>query len=92
LKQKVYLIGNSIYCDTLEKEIRPYIPGSLRRQIFDMVHQMSHSNGRATHRQIAQKFVWPSMAKEWGRTCLASNLKFIGLTIPRLSKKLYSFH
>ena len=39
-----------------------------------MVHQMSHPSGRATHRQIAQKFVWPSMSKdikEWARTCLA---------------------
>jgi len=39
-----------------------------------MVHQMSHSSGRATLRQIAQKFVLPSMAKdikESARTCLA---------------------
>ncbi|KAG5309148.1 POL2 protein, partial [Pseudoatta argentina] len=44
---------------------------STSTRVFDMVHQMSHSSGRATHRQIAQKFVWPSMAKdikEWTRT------------------------
>jgi len=42
---------------TSEKEIRPYIPGSLRRRVFDMVHQMSHPSGRATHWQIAQKLM-----------------------------------
>ena len=46
-------------------------------QIFTAYYyncSMSHSSSRATHRQIAQKFVWPSMAediKERVRTCLA---------------------
>ncbi|KAG5321131.1 POL4 protein, partial [Pseudoatta argentina] len=47
---------------------------STSTRVFDMVHQMSHPSGRATHRQITQKFVWPSMAKdikEWARICLA---------------------
>ncbi|KAG5324085.1 POL4 protein, partial [Pseudoatta argentina] len=77
LKLKKFTLSetaSSIHCDISEEDIRPYIPASLRRRVFDMVHQMSHPSGRATHRQIAQKFVWPSMAKdikEWARTCLA---------------------
>ena len=65
--------ASNIYYD-IWKEIKPYISGSLRRWVFDMVHQMSHSSSRATHRQIAQKFVWLSIAediKECVRTCLA---------------------
>ena len=57
LKLKKFTLSetaSSIYCDTSEQEIRPYIPGPLRRRVFDMVHQMSHPSDRATHRQIAQ--------------------------------------
>jgi len=39
-----------IYCDISEGEIRLYnISISLRKRVFDMIHQISHSNGRATH-------------------------------------------
>ncbi|XP_018396122.1 PREDICTED: uncharacterized protein K02A2.6-like [Cyphomyrmex costatus] len=77
LKLKKFTLSETasiIYCDTSEEEVRPYIPGPLRRRVFDLVNQMSHPSGRATHRQIVQKFVWPSMAKDikkWARTCLA---------------------
>lgn len=75
--QKFTLIdtANVIYCETSTEEIRPYIPKSLRRRVFDLVHLLSHPSGRSTLQQIAQKFVWPSMSKdvkEWSRTCLAS--------------------
>jgi len=52
LKLKKFILletASSIYCDTSKEEIRPYIPESLRRRVFDMVHQMSHPSGRATH-------------------------------------------
>ncbi|XP_011059853.1 PREDICTED: uncharacterized protein LOC105149263 [Acromyrmex echinatior] len=65
LKLKKFILSetaSNIYWDTSEQEIRPYLPGPLRRR--DMVHQMSHPSGRATHRQIAQKFVWPSISKD----------------------------
>ncbi|KMQ85927.1 pol polyprotein [Lasius niger] len=77
LKLKKFTLSETaatIYCDTSGEDIRPYIPKLLRRRVFDMMHQMSHPSGRATHRQVAQKFVWLSMAKdikEWARTCLA---------------------
>jgi len=60
LKLKKFTLSetaSNIYCDTSEEEIRSYILGSLRRRVFDIVHQMSHPSGRATHRQITQKFV-----------------------------------
>ncbi|XP_071577162.1 uncharacterized protein [Temnothorax nylanderi] len=63
-----------IYCDVSTPEIRPYIPKSLRRRIFDVVHNCSHPSGRATKKHIQKRFVWPSMAKDvtdWARTCLA---------------------
>ena len=63
----------TLYCDCSTTEIRPFVPASLRRRIFDMVHRMSHPSGRATRRQIAQKFVWTGMNKDittWAKACL----------------------
>lgn len=63
-----------VFCDISTKEIRPYIPKTLRKKIFDTTHRLSHPSGRATKKAIQRKFVWPSMAKditEWSRTCLA---------------------
>ncbi|KAG5333595.1 SETMR methyltransferase, partial [Acromyrmex heyeri] len=31
--------ASNIYCDTSEEEIKPYIPGPLRRRVFDTVHK-----------------------------------------------------
>lgn len=65
--------SSSLYCDCSTSEIRSFIPTSLRRRIFDMVHRMSHPSGRATRRQIAQKFVWIGMNKDitaWAKSCL----------------------
>ena len=54
--------------------LRPYVPLTLRRQIFDHLHGISHPGIRATQRLIASKYVWPSMNKDvrhWTRTCQA---------------------
>lgn len=63
-----------IWCDVTTKSIRPYIPQQLRKTIFQATHNLSHPSGRATAKQIAEKFVWPSIRKditEWVRTCTA---------------------
>lgn len=75
--RKLYLNDaqdTAIYCDVSEKDVRPFIPRTLRRQIFNTVHNLAHSSGRATRRLIARRFVWPGMQKDitkWVRTCLA---------------------
>ncbi|KYB25159.1 hypothetical protein TcasGA2_TC034897 [Tribolium castaneum] len=64
----------SIYCDISTNNIRPYIPLSLRKKVFDMFHRMSHTSGRATSKAIRKKFVWPAMdatMRKWARTCVA---------------------
>ena len=68
-------IGNSvIFCDVKGSDVRPYVPSSLRKKIFDRVHSLSHPSGRSTKKSISEKFVWPNMAKDishWARTCLS---------------------
>ena len=66
--------NGSLYCDTSTGTIRPYVPKSLRKEIFDVIHGLSHPSGRTTSKLIKQKFVWPGMRKDivnWARTCVA---------------------
>lgn len=52
--------------------IRPYIPFSLRRKVFDSVHGLSHPSAKSTKKLLLQKFVWPNMnkdSKDWCRCC-----------------------
>jgi len=53
-----------LFCDVSEGTIRPYVPKTLRRRIFDAVHGLAHPNGKATSRQIRQKFTWPGINKD----------------------------
>lgn len=62
----------TIYCD-VNKEIRIYVPKTLRKRIFDNTHNLAHPSGRTTKKMIAQRFVWPRMQKDiayWAKTCL----------------------
>lgn len=64
----------SLYCDISGSDVRPYVPASLRRRIFDATHGLSHPSGRATRKMIQRTFVWPHMNRDvtsWARTCMA---------------------
>jgi cleavage and polyadenylation specificity factor subunit 1 len=61
-----------LYCDTSTGKPRPYVPASLRRQIFNSIHCLSHPVIRATTKLISQRFVWPAVQKDcrtWARAC-----------------------
>ncbi|CAK9799789.1 Transposon Ty3-G Gag-Pol polyprotein [Anthophora quadrimaculata] len=63
-----------IYCDKYNNRIRPYIPKTIRRRIFEAVHNLSHPSARSSKKIICKSFVWPYMKKdiaEWTRTCIA---------------------
>ena len=69
---KMGLKQSPIIFETSTQYIRPYIPKSMRREIFDQVHNLSHPGGRATFATIKQRYFWPSMSKDtkqWTRTC-----------------------
>lgn len=64
----------TIVCDTSGDDVRPYVPLSLRRTIFDNVHRLSHPGVRATKKLISLSFIWPRLNKDvtrWVKTCLA---------------------
>lgn len=52
----------TLYCDVTDR-IRTYVPKSLRRRMFDVIHKVSHPSGR-TRKMIAGRFVWPNMQKD----------------------------
>jgi cleavage and polyadenylation specificity factor subunit 1 len=60
-KQQIPGTAVSIYCDTSAGRPRPYVPGPLRLQVFQSVHDLSHPGTKATARLVAQLFVWPGI-------------------------------
>jgi cleavage and polyadenylation specificity factor subunit 1 len=72
--QKVHIPGTTVdlYCDTGGAKPRPYVPASLRRQIFDSIHSLSHPGIKASAKLVSQRLVWPAIRKDcrtWARAC-----------------------
>ena len=62
-----------MYCDHSHGRIRPYIPKTFRRDIFNKFHNLSHPGIRATTKLITSQVVWPGINKDvhtWARNCL----------------------
>ena len=65
--------GPSVLCDVSQGHPRPLIPPTLRRQIFDSIHGLSHPGKRATRRLISQRYVWHRMSadiNQWCKDCI----------------------
>lgn len=70
-----------IYCDFSLKVIRPYITEKFRRDVFSMVHNLSHPGSRSSVKMITQRFVWPKMKADissWAKSCIACQKSKIG--------------
>lgn len=65
---------HQLLCDTSTKNLRPYVPPTLRRDIFQLLHNLSHPGVRGSRRLISQRFFWPEMnvnIADWVRTCIS---------------------
>ena len=72
--QQITIQTAEVWCDLSTGSIRPLIPGSHGRAVFNHVHHLSHAGTRATTRLVSSRFVWPGLAadiKEWCRECTA---------------------
>ena len=52
---------------------RPFVPLSLRRKLFENIHNLSHPGIKATQKLISKRYYWKSMntdVREWTRNCL----------------------
>ena len=78
--------GVTLLCDTSTGQTRPVVPATWRRQVFDLVHGLSHPSIRATRKLIASKFVWKSMQKQIGdwvkHASLAKVQRFTNMSRP----------
>ena len=71
LRWKVVKIGEtSLLCDISTGRPRPFVPQCFRRNIFEMIHTLSHPSIRATVQLVTEKFVWHAMKDitAWTRT------------------------
>ena len=62
-----------LYCDVSTGSLRPFVPLSWRRTVFDSLHSFSHPGIRATQKLITARFVWPGINSDvrwWARSCV----------------------
>ncbi|XP_066963176.1 uncharacterized protein [Macrobrachium rosenbergii] len=60
----------NLLCDVSTGQPRPLVPTSHRRQVFDIIHGLSHPSVRTMAKLLTEKFVWHGMQKEvrtWAR-------------------------
>ena len=63
---------NIILCDIPTGKPRPLVPQQFKRQVFDLIHGLSHPSIRTTKKLLNDKFVWNGInkdASDWARCC-----------------------
>ena len=72
--------GNTILCNISTGQPRPMVPKRWRRQVFDVIHGLSHVQYTficTSKRIIASKFVWHGLSKlvrVWAKACIPSQI------------------
>ena len=59
--------GHDLTVDIRGHIPRPVIPDSLRKMVFDSVHNIAHLGVKATRKAIAYSYVWPQLTKDVAR-------------------------
>ena len=54
----------SLWCDVSTGTSRPYMTPAFGQSVFESVHHLAHPGARATHKLIANRFVWSGMGKD----------------------------
>ncbi|CAH8456700.1 unnamed protein product [Dicrocoelium dendriticum] len=63
----------TILCDVSQTSPRPVVPTSMRRLVFNALHNLSHPGIRASQKLVTERFVWPNVNRDvrlWARACL----------------------
>ncbi|KAG8182934.1 hypothetical protein JTE90_010565 [Oedothorax gibbosus] len=71
--QPMQFQSSNLYCDTSTGVLRPFVPASFRKIVFNQFHRISHPGIRATQKLLGARFVWPSMRTDvatWARSCI----------------------
>uniref|UniRef100_A0A669EDT9 Gypsy retrotransposon integrase-like protein 1 n=1 Tax=Oreochromis niloticus TaxID=8128 RepID=A0A669EDT9_ORENI len=65
--------GPSLLCDVSTGRLRPVVPLSWRRRVFDSVHALSHPGVQASVKLVSSRFIWPGLrksVKDWAAACI----------------------
>ena len=71
--RKIKIGNHDLYVDVSNGPARPFVPLSLRRKVFDIIHGLGHPGVARTKQAVKAKFVWPSVDADvaaWARRCL----------------------
>ena len=71
--EEVEMDDSRLLCDISTGVPRPLVPAEMRREVFDLVHGLSHPGTKATVKIMTSRFVWHGIAKdvrEWARACI----------------------
>ena len=52
---------------------RPFVPLSMRREVFEAIHNLGHPGTHRSAQTVASKFVWPNVNSDctkWARECV----------------------
>ena len=72
--QEFTFSNHKIICESSTRQLRPYVPLNLRKNIFSELHSLSHPGIRATRRLISTRYFWPSLNKDvgnWAKCCIS---------------------
>ena len=62
-----------LWCDTSTNSPRPFVPSSLRVDIINSLHNLSHPGNKSTAKLVKQRYFWPNIdkdVKEFVKNCL----------------------
>ena len=62
----------SVLCDVNMTHPRPFVPFSMRQQIFQRLHNLAHPGVEASVRLVKSRYFWPDMdrcIRQWVREC-----------------------
>lgn len=60
--------------DSSQGNIRPLVPEPFRREIFNLIHNLSHPGARSTCELVSSRFEWNGLTRDvrrWTRNCNA---------------------
>lgn len=64
--------GTRLVCKVENRSVRPLVPASLRRGIFDSYHQLSHPGQKAMRGLINKRYYWSTLTADvdaWVKSC-----------------------
>lgn len=69
--------GPVLLCDISTGVPRPLVPPEFRRNVFEVLHNLSHPGRKSTQKIISDKFVWHGLNKQvaqWTKECMQCQL------------------